>query len=312
MKREWWHSLTVYQIYTRSFCDSNGDGIGDFGGILQKLDYLQEIGMTTVEFQPVYEFDETPEKTVPKTSGELAAVAGEKNGEGKLPGYRVLNYWGYREGFYYAPKAAYAAGEDPAEEFRLMVKEFHKRKMEVILQKPELPTGCESVALTMVLKQKGYPIEKTTIAEEYLIYNRDNYASGYVGDPSTYGGVGIYPPGLVNTANRFLKQRYQQHTAYDVSKLSLEELFPYVAAGNPVLLWLTSDLEDPYFSSQSVEYGGDSYRWYWNEHCVVLGGYNLEKQSVTLFDPLKGKVEESLERVEEIYDQTGKYAMTVY
>ena len=107
MKREWWHSLTVYQIYTRSFCDSNGDGIGDFGGILQKLDYLQEIGVTTVEFQPVYEFDETPEKTVPKTSGELAAVAGEKNGEGKLPGYRVLNYWGYREGFYYAPKAAW-------------------------------------------------------------------------------------------------------------------------------------------------------------------------------------------------------------
>ena len=70
-----------------------------------------------------------------------------------------------------------------------------------------------------------------------------------------------------------------------------------MAAGNPVLLWLTSDLEDPYFSSQSVEYGGDSYRWYWNEHCVVLGGYNLEKQSVTLFDPLKGKVEESLEPV---------------
>ena len=53
--------------------------------------------------------------------------------------------------------------------------------MEVILQKPELPTGCESVALTMVLKQKGYSIEKTTIAEEYLIYNKTNYASGYVG-----------------------------------------------------------------------------------------------------------------------------------
>lgn len=202
--------------------------------------------------------------------------------------------------------------EKKIEEKRRELPKQAQIEMEVILQKPELPTGCESVALTMVLKQKGYPIEKTTIAEEYLIYNRDNYASGYVGDPSTYGGVGIYPPGLVNTANRFLKQRYQQHTAYDVSKLSLEELFPYVAAGNPVLLWLTSDLEDPYFSSQSVEYGGDSYRWYWNEHCVVLGGYNLEKQSVTLFDPLKGKVEESLERVEEIYDQTGKYAMTVY
>lgn len=66
----------------------------------------------------------------------------EKNGEGKLPGYRVLNYWGYREGFYYAPKAAYAAGEDPAEEFRLMVKEFHKRKMEVILQFLPPGNGC--------------------------------------------------------------------------------------------------------------------------------------------------------------------------
>ena len=48
MKREWWHSLSVYQIYTRSFCDSNGDGIGDFGGILQKLDYLQELRLLTI------------------------------------------------------------------------------------------------------------------------------------------------------------------------------------------------------------------------------------------------------------------------
>lgn len=51
MKREWWHSLTVYQIYTRSFCDSNGDGIGDFGGILQKLDYLQELGVGAICFR---------------------------------------------------------------------------------------------------------------------------------------------------------------------------------------------------------------------------------------------------------------------
>mgnify|MGYP000819198064 CR=1 FL=1 len=129
---------TCYCLHVRGFtmhASSQVTHRGTFAGVVEKLDYLQEIGMTTVEFQPVYEFDETPEKTVPKTSGELAAVAGEKNGEGKLPGYRVLNYWGYREGFYYAPKAAYAAGEDPAEEFRLMVKEFHKRKMEVILQK---------------------------------------------------------------------------------------------------------------------------------------------------------------------------------
>lgn len=57
MKREWWHSLTVTQIYTRSFCDSNGDGIGDFGGILQKLDYLQELGVGAIWLSP---FNDSP------------------------------------------------------------------------------------------------------------------------------------------------------------------------------------------------------------------------------------------------------------
>ena len=45
MDKKWWHHLTAYQIYTRSFCDSNGDGIGDFQGIISKLDYLQELGV---------------------------------------------------------------------------------------------------------------------------------------------------------------------------------------------------------------------------------------------------------------------------
>ena len=61
---------------------------------MEKLDYLQEIGITTVELQPVYEFDETPEETNTKTSADIVATAGEN---GELPGYRVLNYWGYRE-----------------------------------------------------------------------------------------------------------------------------------------------------------------------------------------------------------------------
>lgn len=45
---KWWHHLTAYQIYTRSFCDSNGDGIGDFQGIISKLDYLQELGIGAI------------------------------------------------------------------------------------------------------------------------------------------------------------------------------------------------------------------------------------------------------------------------
>ena len=44
MKRTWWHDKVVYQIYPKSFYDSNGDGIGDIPGIISKLDYLKELG----------------------------------------------------------------------------------------------------------------------------------------------------------------------------------------------------------------------------------------------------------------------------
>jgi oligo-1,6-glucosidase len=54
MKKAWWKECVVYQIYPRSFYDSNGDGIGDLRGILQKLDYLKELGINVVWLSPVY------------------------------------------------------------------------------------------------------------------------------------------------------------------------------------------------------------------------------------------------------------------
>lgn len=50
----WWKKTTVYQIYPRSFMDSNGDGIGDLRGIISKLDYLQDLGIETIWFSPFY------------------------------------------------------------------------------------------------------------------------------------------------------------------------------------------------------------------------------------------------------------------
>ena len=53
-KLAWWQKAVIYQIYPRSFCDSNGDGIGDLQGIISKLDHLKELGIDVIWLSPVY------------------------------------------------------------------------------------------------------------------------------------------------------------------------------------------------------------------------------------------------------------------
>jgi oligo-1,6-glucosidase len=54
MNKQWWKEAVIYQIYPRSFKDSDGDGIGDLRGIIDKLDYLKELGITVIWLNPVY------------------------------------------------------------------------------------------------------------------------------------------------------------------------------------------------------------------------------------------------------------------
>lgn len=54
MKRKWWHDKIAYQIYPKSFNDSNGDGIGDIQGIIEKLDYLKDLGIDIIWLSPIY------------------------------------------------------------------------------------------------------------------------------------------------------------------------------------------------------------------------------------------------------------------
>lgn len=51
---QWWERSVIYQIWPKSFCDSNGDGIGDIQGIISKLDYLKELGIDIVWLSPLY------------------------------------------------------------------------------------------------------------------------------------------------------------------------------------------------------------------------------------------------------------------
>ena len=54
LKKRWWHEKNAYQIYPKSFCDSNGDGIGDLNGIRQHLDDLKDLGVDIIWISPCY------------------------------------------------------------------------------------------------------------------------------------------------------------------------------------------------------------------------------------------------------------------
>ena len=55
MEKQWWQEEVVYQIYPKSFSDSNNDGIGDLRGITKKLDYLKDLGITMLWICPIYQ-----------------------------------------------------------------------------------------------------------------------------------------------------------------------------------------------------------------------------------------------------------------
>lgn len=182
-----------------------------------------------------------------------------------------------------------------------------------LLQKPELPTGCESVALTMALLYEGYDLEKTTIADEYLVYSEDgDFTRGYVGDPKSRQGAGCFPPTIVETANSYLAEQGAGKVAEDVTGTDFEVLLEkYLAEGIPVILWHTMYMSEPEFTEEIYERNGIAYSWYSQEHCVVLSGYDMEQNTVTVNDPLEGIIERDMDEFQALFEQTGKFAVVI-
>ena len=103
-----YHESLVYLLHVRGFtkhASSKVKAKGTFKGILEKIEHLKALHVTTLELQPAYEFDET-------------------NG----------NYWGYSIGNYYTPKNSYAYSKDGVKEFKELIKSLHKEGIEVVMQ----------------------------------------------------------------------------------------------------------------------------------------------------------------------------------
>lgn len=116
LEKDWWKSATVYQIYPKSFCDSNGDGIGDIKGIIGKLDYLKNLGIDVIWTTPMY--------VSPMMDN----------------GYDIADYYNIDPSF------------GTMEDFHELLKETHKRGMKLIMDMVINHTSTENFWFQEALK----------------------------------------------------------------------------------------------------------------------------------------------------------------
>jgi glycogen operon protein len=112
----------IYEVHVKGFTVNPNSGIkhpGTYRGVIEKIPFLKDLGVTSLEFLPVQEFNENETlRFNPRT------------------GKKLTNYWGYSTAAFFAPKGSYAADKSPGgqvREFKEMVRELHKAKIEVIL-----------------------------------------------------------------------------------------------------------------------------------------------------------------------------------
>lgn len=183
--------------------------------------------------------------------------------------------------------------------------------VEEIYQLPELPTGCEITSLTMLLRYYGFEdAEKEIMVDEYLVYANE-YVTGFFGDPRSESGAGVYPPGLAATADNFLQAHESKLYVKDLTGSTRDILYAYLAHGDPIVIWNTMYFGDNLPSGIIETYNGQEYEWDYNEHCIVLTGYNLAEGTVTVNDPLEGIVEREADRFFELYEKMGSMAMVL-
>lgn len=140
--------LIIYRMHVRGFTmheSSEVSARGTFKGIMEKIPYLKELGVNYVELMPAYEFDEL----------------------GDIPG--KINYWGYTNGYYMAPKASYASGKNETGEFKKLVRELHKEGIMLGMEFYFVPGTDRQFALeTLRYWAAGYNVDGFHVNENVL------------------------------------------------------------------------------------------------------------------------------------------------
>jgi glycogen operon protein len=137
----------IYLLHVRGFTKSSSSGVptgdrGTFAGIIDKIPYLKSLGVTAVELMPAYEMNEV-EDPYRKSDRRSLNKAGSEDlvysRNGSITSQKAqdfkLNFWGYKKGYYFAPRTAYCRNpQDSENEFKSFIKTMHQNGLEVIMQ----------------------------------------------------------------------------------------------------------------------------------------------------------------------------------
>ena len=187
---------------------------------------------------------------------------------------------------------------------------------QTVLQRPELPTGCEITALAQTLNYFDFDIGKVELCEKFMEIDLDAFYSmdnAYVGDPYSEYGYGCNAPVITNTANDYFGYLGSDWRAHNLTGTDFQDLLYQIAEGRPVIIWVTLDLMDtdePIF--QYTSRSGDDMYFTNLQHCVTIYGYDKDEKIIYTADPMKGNVEYGMEQFERVYNAMSKQAVVLW
>lgn len=190
-----------------------------------------------------------------------------------------------------------------------------------IQQKPELPRGSEITCAAMLLNYYGISVTKMDMLDYLLMGDLPkgglggNPAQEYIGNPKLDTGYGCDSSVIAIAIDEyFRKKKINDFNFTEFYEDDLVDLYKEIDKGNPVLIWATVNMNNPVTKAQWTDYSGYPVIWTANEHCLVLIGYDKDKDTAIFSDPLdpKGTVEYPRSVAEKAYNAMSKQALAIY
>lgn len=293
--------MIIYRLHTRGFTMHKSSKVrnkGTFLGIVEKIPYLKKLGITTIELMPSYEFDEVigkiHDKNIDFTNRQTIYPR-------NLNTQEKTNFFGYADAHYFAPKANYSAkgASTAVSEFKTLVKELHKNKMELIMEfyfvngtSPQLINDCirywvmeyhiDGIKVNLDMADVKYLKSDPLLSDIKIIGDRWDIISEFCEyDPAfdEKRHVAVCHEGFLATARKFIKS--DENMVYEMSSRMTDNnntgsIINYLANHNSFTLYDTVCYERKHNEANGEgNNDGAEYNYSWN--CGIEGATKKKK-----------------------------------